>query len=323
MDYGKIAYLKAEELEARFSNILVRTDNLASDVTITPEHEFLNGELKIASLRANGGISLMVKILVEFTDKVSDVAIALSINGLESSHTVVSGDKGERVETLIVCGAYVKGNATLQLSSKSNQLVVKKVQSVVAGEDAYLSSVDTTIATDNIDDIWCLCTVENQSITAYVFTEDEPSLTPIFLGVGTYADVCAINGRFVVSTISLSGTVTLFFITTSGKVENIYYVSDGASCATITQDSENTFVLATLEGQKIILRDMLVSGCSEVAGTTMDNIGNVTQIRFVKKATRPTLCVFDDNGSHLRFASSEQVSTDAIKVTITASVTPL
>ena len=44
MDYGKLAYVKVEELENVLHKLLVKTDEPISNATVNPMHDFYCGE---------------------------------------------------------------------------------------------------------------------------------------------------------------------------------------------------------------------------------------------------------------------------------------
>lgn len=77
MDYGKMAYLKAEELEGRIS---VNTRRLPASASFAPSVP-LRAPYRIAEIKGTGGIAVMVKLTLYAATAV-DGRIAASLNGV-------------------------------------------------------------------------------------------------------------------------------------------------------------------------------------------------------------------------------------------------
>lgn len=82
MDYGKTAYLKAEDLEIRMSRMESRTRAVVSDLTVRPAFDTSCGKLVVSSVRSGGNASYLCIVSVRVYK--SGGTLSLNIGGLKS-----------------------------------------------------------------------------------------------------------------------------------------------------------------------------------------------------------------------------------------------
>ena len=91
MDYGKTAYLKAEDLEIRMSRMESRTRAVVSDLTVRPAFDTSCGKLVVSSVRSGGNASYLCIVSVRVYK--SGGTLSLNIGGLEVGRAAFGGSE--------------------------------------------------------------------------------------------------------------------------------------------------------------------------------------------------------------------------------------
>ncbi len=137
MDYGKKAYMRAEELERRLDMLSAPKKENACSVSAFDGREIKAGrEYKFGVLRGESECAVIVKISAEVYDC---GAVRLSLNGLNiacAEFPFLGKD-----EKIILASVRAGSPATLSLSCENGFFgLVRKVEAVALGENVSLSS---------------------------------------------------------------------------------------------------------------------------------------------------------------------------------------
>ena len=137
MDYGKTAYLKAEDLERRLMRVEARSDTVVSDLTVRPVFNTAAGKLVVTRIRSGGSASYICLASVR-VGKTGGV-LSLAIGGMEAGSAAFDGKENEVVRCLIMGSAKTSGGEEITLSSDA-KCVILTVQIMAIGSGADMSS---------------------------------------------------------------------------------------------------------------------------------------------------------------------------------------
>lgn len=318
MDYGKLAYIKAEELESRL-NADKRAADEVTGVTLRPSFDFSLGEYALPSVYACGGVTLTVRARIRADESASEDEIVLLINGMRAASTAVTAEKGRSVDALIICAVRLNGTAELRLSAFGKALVLKGVQLAVCGEGAALESIGGDAAADKCGNTWCMVEVEDGSVIAYAFSEPNASFNPHYIGAGRYADVTKTDDGFLIAYSDESKNAFAVFTDKSLSTVSRTFVCGGAESVTATAYCGG-YAFVTVESGRVAVRFIGKGGGGSSAPSYPELDGGVKAVRFVKNADSPMLVLRYSDRSVLRLAQPETGGTESITLTVTPAM---
>ncbi len=313
MDYGKLAYLKADELENRLNNSLKATErSVCTEYTVSPVFDFKSGEYSVSDIRADGSVTLFMRMTVCADSDITNGEIAVLINGLAAGKSTFGLSTGEKTELFIMCAVYVSGVAAVSLSSGADCTLLC-CQLLISGADAEISGRGGDSAVDIFKDKWALVTSSDDYVNAYLFTEDDFKLeNPKYIGTGRHADVAAGKDGFCIAYVDTAANV--FIAMTDGELNVLFgrFVDSGAERVAVSAYGAG-FVLAELSQGKITVRYVDANGGTSEP-SLVDVTGAAERIGFVKSAERPELIVYADGRSYLKCAAVEHGGADTVNV---------
>lgn len=321
MDYGKIAYLKAEELENRLSLMGAKSAREAcTDFTAKPVFDLSGGEYFVGNVSAGGSAFFFVRAEVRLDSDVNDGRFDVLVNGLSAGGCELGGVKGETKTLFVMCAAYINGTARAEVTAYGADCTLISCQLLISGAGADIARTGGAAATDNSGDVWLVVTGDDGYITARSFTEDNFELSePIYIGAGTCGDVAGGNNCFAVSYIDPAGNVFVVMLDTDLNFSGRTYVCAGAKSAAIGSYRDG-FILACGDGSGIEFR-YVDAGGGVSAAVSRETIAGASRIGFVKKANPPMLTVTESGRSYVKFALVEHGGDDVIRVTADAEIT--
>lgn len=320
MDYGKLAYLKADELESRLNDSLKASKNsVCTDYTVNPVFDFKCGDYPLSEIRADGSVTLFVRMTVRADSDITGGEVKTLINGLKAGGSVFGAASGNTVELFVMCAINVSGTASVSLSSDSD-CTLMSCQLLLSGEGAAISGRGGDSAADCLDGKWALVTSSDDYVNAYLFTEENFTLAnPVYIGTGRRADVAAGKSGFCIAFVDAAKNPFLTLTDPELNVISTVFAGGEAERVAVAACGDG-FVFATLSDGKIAVRYVDAhGGMSEPEA--VDVTGAPERISFVKAAERPELIVYADKRSYLKCAPFEHGGSDVID--LTAGVTLL
>lgn len=319
MDYGKLAYIKVEELENRLQKLLNKGDEPVTNFTVNPLYDFCAGDYSIGYASGNGIITLTAKVTMRIDENVTDGTVKLLINGLSAGEAIVSGKIGDTIERVIIASVYINGSAKLSLSCDL-PCVLLSVQSVVTGASVNLYGYDGKTAIDGTDGTWAIVSCENDEVGVRVFDESNPVfLEKTFLGAGNQCDVCHTQNGYLFAYIDGNKNAFMVSAGDDGLPVSYRFVSAFADDVAISSYGDSV-LLAVLSGGKIVTFVISDDGISQASESSDFGIGKVNSIAFVKGSESPMLIVRTADRSYLWLSSYAQKSVgDSVGLTIVLS----
>ena len=321
MDYGKLAYLKVEELEARLATATQTGKSMVTSATVNPLYDFTRGDFRLCELYASGHVSVTVKVNLRADETKSEAKLSLKVNGLTAGVSSFSATSGKATEQILICGAFVDGSATLTLSSNFVSTLIS-AQVVVSGSLAQLRRYGGSVAIDKSGDNWLAVKSEDDNIYAVLFNESKVRFSvPIYIGTGRKADVCkSVNGGFAIVYIDEADNVVL--VTTDESVETMtqkFLVSGGTDVAITPYGSG--VIVALLKDGKVELYSVRGGAICNIVSTNTGVSETVSGISFVKNSSAPMLIFETQSASYLKEAEKETVEGENILLTVAVAVT--
>lgn len=321
MDYGKIAYLKVDELENRLA---VSTDSkrvLCGSFTVNPMFDFRRGDCFISDVRAGGGVTIFLRAFVRADESVTDAELSVKINGLKAGYTAFSAAQGETRDCFVICAASIDGTAVVSLSADKLNCTLVSCQIVISGADADIARTGGDASADKCGNVWALVFSRDDYVYACAFTEpDFSDASPVTVGTGSRCDVTATEDGFAVAYVDVCGNTFVDFTDTAMTVKSKQYVGSGAEAVAITRYNDG-FALAELLSGKAYCRYVYDGGCSQPFAVDVGE--EVKGVGFVKNALPPVLTISTLNRNLLKNCETEYGGSDRITVYADISYTPV
>lgn len=313
MDYGKTAYLKAEDLERRLMRVEARSDTVVSDITVRPVFNTAAGKLVVTRIRSGGSASYICLASVR-VGKTGGV-LSLAIGGMEAGSAAFDGKENEVVRCLIMGSAKTSGGEEITLSSDA-KCVILTVQIMAIGSGADMSSGAGTSAVDKSGSKWILVDCSDGDVAAYSFTEDAFALgSPVFIGEGNNADVAATDDGAAIAYVDPVGNAFLARLDQSLALVSLRFVCDGAASVALHSGSGRLYLAAVKGGKARIYSVSETGGVSDGAEGP-----EAESVLFVKNSSVPMLVTRVKNKNLLRIAATEYGGDEKLAVSVSCAI---
>lgn len=318
MDYGKLAYIKAEELEARLLAGERRFSSESSASLSVQPNALLTEGYTAAYVRAGGRVTVFAAVTVRVdAGQVSEVV--LSVGGHKACSAPICGEIGEWRELLLFCSAYAGGDAEVTVSA-DGECTLMSCRLLVSGSDARLVRTGGSANTDRSGEVWALAECEGDDVRAYLFTEENFALSdPVYLGTGMRADVAGGADGFAFAYADDLGQVFVVFAGLDLTVKRRVFVTGGGRDAAIAA-CENGWLLAVVTDAGI---DFFALGEDGGFSAPMSLISgkNIERVHFVKNCFPPAIVVGERDRSYLVRCEREYGGSAAMGVSGEMTVT--
>ena len=314
MDYGKLAYLKADELESRLNSTLKLSGRtVCTDYGVNPKFDFKTGDFDVSEIRADGSVTLFVRAAVRADSEITSGGINVLINGINAGKSVFSAAKGEIRELFVMCAANISGSAVVSLSAENSDCTLMNCQILISGEGAEIAGRGGDSAVDRQGDKWALVTCGDDYVYAYLFTEENFRLeNPKYIGTGRRADIASGSDGFIIAYVDVAGNSFIVLTDSELNVSVSRFVSAGVERVAVSR-YRGGFALAELCEGKITVR--YVDGSGGIgAPEAVTASGDPKRIGFVKNAALPELIVYSDGRSYIKGCAPEHGGFDGIAV---------
>ena len=283
MDYGKLAYMKAEELEARLTT---PSPSTAVSAGFTPDASAKG--LALTSVRLSGSAVVLCKV-VFFCEADTTASVALKFDGKTAADAEIALSAGERkTEILMGCVQYT-GEAALTLDCSDGRILVKRDE--IARGDAFAAAA----------------LASSQTITAYPIDRAIGAGKAVCRGLGF--DLCATADGYALLYTDAVGNLWLRQLNTA---------LDTVACSRIGDAIDSPTVCFT--GGRLTAAGV-VGGKAYVFGATtgatrfpLDFPDAVDNVYFVKNAPRPILAVTSGGKVFLKSVADRALGTFAVAV---------
>ncbi|MBR2989108.1 MAG: hypothetical protein IKC64_05240 [Clostridia bacterium] len=317
MDYGKLAYMKAEELERRMIN--EKSERMiCADYTATPSFDLTTGKsYPVCVVKAEGTLTLILVISLSGDEGEGEVKVYLGDKTLISSKVEIEQGK---TQTITLTRAFsTSGSAIVSVAGGKCAKILESVQVVAVGQNADIITNQAKSAVDNNGQSWGLVCSENERVRMYPFSENEFNLSAeIFVGYGANADICASQEGWTVCYIDDEGNTTVASVLPDNTVTNITVIGSGASACAIATD-EGKYILCEIVDDKLYCRKLSSSfSPSERVEVSLPFVAE--GIAFVKGVPTPMLTIYSKGRSYLKVIEPKPQKFDAVSVTITLSI---
>lgn len=312
MDYGKTAYLKAEDLEIRMSRMESRTRAVVSDLTVRPAFDTSCGKLVVSSVRSGGNASYLCIVSVRVYK--SGGTLSLNIGGLEVGRAAFGGSENEVVQCLIMGSATTAGGEEITLSCDT-RCVVLSVQIMATGSGADMACGSGSCAADKFGDKWILVDCQDGDVAAYSFTEENFALSsPTFIGEGNRADVAAYGEGAAVAYVDSVGNAFVAGIGADMAVKWIRFVCTDAVSVALCPQGDKLYLAAVI-GKKTGIYSVSTGGVSDG-----EDGPEAESVLFVKNSPVPMLVTRYKNKNLLRVATTEYGGDESLVVSLSCVI---
>lgn len=327
MDYGKTAYLKVSELEARLADRLTAKPKNRTGMNFRPFFDFATGDFEAAEVSADETIAIIVKAEVRADSDISGAKISMKLDGIVASESAgASLTGGERYDFMLLAALDPGSGATLSLSMDGADCTLLSCQLVVSGTGAKLRCGSGDCAADkNGNGKWLTVTCEDDDVAAYIFDESEPLYigAPLYVGTGRKADCAGGDGDlFVVAYVDVRGNAYVATVNDAPAVTGRTFIADGVTAIAIGRCGDGYIIAEIDESGAVACRYLSPGG-----GISMPFDPGIkdaaVRVGFVKNAERPTLIVGTSERSYVKYLEIDYGGSDEFAYTATVTLTPV
>lgn len=301
MDYGKLAYMKAEELEARMRPAVRQG---AANAGFTPDAA-ADG-LRLTEIRVGGSAVLLVKLTLYAPADLA-ATLELTLDGMTIADAAVSLQKDVRHTEMVMGCVDLSGTGILALRCDDARVTVERVEIGLVGDSAGVTreASDFRFARRASGGAAGLAT--SQVITVY----------PVAGGIGTGKtlcrgnsfDLCATPEGYAVLNCDPVGNLWLRTLDEDLTETGAVRVGDALDSPTLT------FTDGRLVGAGLIGGSIVVFSAVENAVTFPVPFGGaVDAVYFVKDAPRPILAVTSGGKVFIKTAADVPMGNETVAV---------
>lgn len=297
MDYGKLAYLKAEELESRIS---VQPRKLPAYAGFAPDVP-LRDVVEIAEIKASGAVALVVKLTFSAAGEVSG-RITAEIGGAAFSDASVSFS-GEKTEVLIGAAEF-SGAKTLALRPQNlSGAVLKRAEIVtVGGEGIGREASDFAVAESGTAVLAAYG--RNMSVMGCLFSGGEAVMEKE-LCRGSRFDVCGCGDGFILAHNDAAGNLWLKKYGSDLGETAVLYACKSAESPAVCSSGGRVFLMYIRDGAAYMRT--ADEALTRISGETETGFGRADAVKFVRGAPSPTAVVGWQEKCRLKFSQPETV----------------
>ncbi len=312
MDYGKLAYLKVEELEKSLSSLLKKERSINRRFTAKPLRNLQKGAYAFPTIYSSGSVSVIITAQVTANAQTTGELILLS-NGVKVSGKSLTLDANETSETVFTVAVESEGELKLSLTS-STAITLNSVELLVSGTGADLSLSPVRSAMDKYSYYWAIVECNDGLVTVKNFYEEEQVFyRTLTLGEGVSCDICADESGFAVTHTDILGNTFVNFLDINLNKKGNLVLTDGASCSIIGK-AENGCALGLIIKGKLYLRMVSREGVSALMA--VEEVDKADEVTFVKASNPLALIVTVDGKSRLLRALAEHGGRENITLSL-------
>ncbi len=301
MDYGKLAYMKAEELEARLTT---PSPSTAVSAGFTPDASAKG--LALTSVRLSGSAVVLCKV-VFFCEADTTASVALKFDGKTAADAEIALTAGEpKTELLMGCVQYT-GEAELTLDCSDGRILVKRVEIGLLGASAAVTRETSDFRFARGDTFAAAALASSQTITAYPIERAIGAGKAVCRGLGF--DLCATADGYALLYTDAVGNLWLRQLNTALDTVACSRIGDAIDSPTVC------FTGGRLTAAGVVGGKAYVFGAA--AGATrflLDFPDAVDSVYFVKNAPRPILAVTSGGKVFLKSVADRALGMFAVAV---------
>ena len=310
MDYGKLAYVKAEELESRLSALLGDTNTGSAVYNVSPLFDFTTGEFLLTETTGSGKITLFC-ICVLRADSDITGKVRLKVNGLVANEKSVDMKNGEEKEFTFLSLISINATASVSLSCDCDATLVR-AQILISGKGVKTAISGAHASVDKCSDgVWAIADSKDNNVCVRLFDEQSATMSQeYFYGAGSSVSLCAGNSGFVLAFVDERSNVFIVFLSPDLQEQKRFFLCKGASDVAVCKNNDG-YLCATVSGDRIdgyVFDDgTLCSTAVEIEKTTQ-----AKSINFVTNRVSPMLVVTTDDRSYVKSVAKEQGEREVI-----------
>ena len=317
MDYGKLAYLKAEELEKRLA--LTGENRLAcTDYTANPTFDLSTGQpYAVSALIADGTATIVVVATVSGAGASGELKLYLGKDLLASQKVAISSSNNEICIFTRAINLY--DERVLSVVGVDLNATLKSIQVVLIGQKADMRTNLNSSAVDKFNGTWMLVDCQNDRVRVLPFNENEFNLdTEIFIGSGKCCDICVGLGSCIVCYIDDVGNTTVCRVNSANTASGYTVTGSGASACAICAHGDKYILCEIVNGK--VYCSKLNSALTSSARLEVETPFLVDGISFVKNAKSPMLVLYANGRSYLKVLEPKQQTADCVSVSVSLSI---
>lgn len=302
MDYGKLAYMRTEELEARITPTPV---NDAVAAGFTPDAP-LDG-LKLTSLSVGGSAIILIKLVLSASDDVS-AAISATFGGLTIADAQISLSRGEKKSELLIGCVNFSGDGEVMLHCDDSRVTAHRVEVGLVGASARVTreAADFRFAEKGTRGLAAVGT--SQVVTVY----------PVAKGIGDGCAVCrapsfdlaATDDGFKLLSVDTAQNLWLYTLDAFGVPQNVERIGDAVESPTLWIHGDDALAAGIIDGQAVVFKP-----CPFAARFPVGFDKKADGVFLVKDALTPLVALTSGGKIFLKAALDTNLGRENISVT--------
>lgn len=310
MDYGKMAYLKAEELEGRIS---VNTRRLPASASFAPSVP-LRDSYRIAEIKGTGGIAVMVKLTL-YAAAAVDGRIAASLNGVTFADCRVAFT-GTHAEVLLGA-AELAGGAVLAIEPENLAAArLERAEVVTIGGDGVGKEVSGFAVAESDRGILAVFG-RSMSVIGRPVTDGTLGSERV-LGRGNALDACGFEDGYYLVYDDPLGNLWVKRLDADLSETATAYAGRGVTSPAVFADSAGVYLAFVQDGEVYVrtcTTDLRFIGESVATG-----FGYADGVAFVRGAPTPMLIVQSRGKCYLKTAEAGERTDGTVGFTVNCTL---
>lgn len=317
MDYGKTAYLRTEELEARVNKLSAPKKERNVYASAEPDREIKDGrKQELFAVNGSGVVALNIKI----------TATVYSVGGLR----LYAGGKrlglaefpsqGRCSEIIVACAAISEPTYLLLKPENGFFGIIHRAEAAVSGADASVSIPPFSLCADSDGSVTAALWGKNDRINIGIFSDVSGVKTyeKQLIGSGNFCDV-VYGGDGSFAAVYRDGFGGIWGIKlTDGVITRRRYLFEGADGLAVERRGGG-FTIAFVRGGEVYtcFTDSDFGGCTRPEKTDFPYAAE--SVAFVKGSAEPSIAVCSGGKSFLKIGEHEKTAVGAVTAELSFS----
>lgn len=318
MDYGRLAYLKADELESRLSALSQNTNDGSAVYTVSPLFDFTTGEFVLSELAGRGDVVLFCLLELR-ADGDASGKLRLKLNGLSCAEKTIELKKGETGEYTLMSVVSLDSSASVTLGFDGDATLLR-AQLLASGGGVKMSISGGACSCDKHGSVWAVADCRDANVRVRLFDEGTALMgEELYFGSGSSVSICDGSNGFVLCYVDERMNVFAVFMSDELAEQRRVFICENGSDVSVGRTADGYVCAVVRDGHVdcYVFDDGTLCSMS----TPVANESSAKSVSFVKNSATPVLVITTPDKSYIKTAATEYGSRSAIELKCEISVT--
>lgn len=309
MDYGQLAYIKAEEIEAYLRNSEKNAEKRNTLRAAFYPRCAIQGGYAPCSLYGSGAVGLTVVLMLSAPQGCDGEKVRLYCGDMAAAYTTVTLGAGDRAQFTLLASVYPSDTQTLCVRSEGNSLLLEEMEILADGNDVTLTSSYAGCKSDCLDGKAYLLCAENGYIYLHIAGDGQKT----DVGHGNVFDIVATPTALCVVYADDNGNLWGVTYTAALEETKRVYLGDAPQRVAVGRDVGG-LRLAGIWERKVYFCLCAEDFTGRTEWAQADFATEADDVYFGKQTTRPVLFLRRGGGLYAKLPLPKTESRAAVCV---------